>query len=103
MSAALRRGRWQGGGAADSTDVRQGATNAASGILIELLSSSTCNNVVPTHKNRERTSFALRPLKLMRSRLAQYALRVRAGKMLTKYRAPYIYALILTLLHCQIY
>jgi hypothetical protein len=34
----MRRGRWQGWGAADSTDVQQGATNAASGILIELLS-----------------------------------------------------------------
>ena len=61
MSAAKRRGRWQGGDAADSTEVRQGGDaedstqvrqggdaedgtevrqgvpNAASGILIELL------------------------------------------------------------------
>ncbi len=38
MSDAKRRGRWVGGGAADSTDVRQGAPNTASGILIEPLS-----------------------------------------------------------------
>jgi hypothetical protein len=38
MSAAKRRGRWQGGAAAGSTQVRQGVPNAASGILIELLS-----------------------------------------------------------------
>ena len=37
MSIARRCGRWQDGGAADSTDVRQGDTNAASGILIERL------------------------------------------------------------------
>ncbi len=38
MSAAKRRDRWQGGDTADSTEVRQGGTNAASGMLIELLS-----------------------------------------------------------------
>ena len=37
MSAAKRLGRWQGGGAADSTQVRQGVPSAASGILLELL------------------------------------------------------------------
>ena len=40
MSIARRCGRWQDGGAADSTDVRQGDTNAASGILIELLNNN---------------------------------------------------------------
>jgi hypothetical protein len=33
MSAAKRRGRWQGGGATDSTQIRQGVPNAVSGIL----------------------------------------------------------------------
>lgn len=37
MSIAKRCGRWQGGGAADSTNVRQGDSNAASGILLEFL------------------------------------------------------------------
>jgi hypothetical protein len=37
MSAAKRLGRWQGGGAADSAQVRQGVHYAASGILLELL------------------------------------------------------------------
>lgn len=43
MSVAERRGRWQGGDAADSTDVRQGDPNAASGILIEPLNSDTAH------------------------------------------------------------
>jgi hypothetical protein len=38
MSDAKRRGRWLGGGDADSTDVRQVTPNNASGILIEPLS-----------------------------------------------------------------
>ena len=37
MSVAERRGRWQGGGAADSAVVRQGEPNAGSGILIKPL------------------------------------------------------------------
>ena len=37
MSIARRCGHWQDRGAADSADVRQGDTNAASGILMELL------------------------------------------------------------------
>ena len=37
MSAAMRRSHWQGGDAADSTNVRQDDPNAVSGILIELL------------------------------------------------------------------
>ncbi len=41
MSVAERRGRWQGGGAADSTGVRQGDPNAGSGILIEPLNHCT--------------------------------------------------------------
>ena len=45
MSVAERRDRWQGGGAADSTDVRQGDPNAASGILIEPLSPDTAHKL----------------------------------------------------------
>jgi hypothetical protein len=37
MSVAKRRGRWQGGGAEDSSAVRQGDLNAGSGILIKTL------------------------------------------------------------------
>ena len=37
-SAAMRCGRWQDRGTAGNRDVQQGAPNAASGILIELLS-----------------------------------------------------------------
>lgn len=37
MSVAKRRGRWQGGVAANSTDVRQGDLNADSDVLIETL------------------------------------------------------------------
>ena len=40
MSAAKQRGRWQGGDAADSAEVWQGAPNAASGILIAPLNRS---------------------------------------------------------------
>ncbi len=40
MSTAKRCGRWQGGGVADSTDVRQDATNTASGILIDGMDAS---------------------------------------------------------------
>ncbi len=50
MSAAKRRGRWQGGDTADSTDDRQGGTNAASGMLIELLKTESLKrqaNLVP--------------------------------------------------------
>lgn len=37
MSVAKRRGRWQGGGAAETTDALQGDLNAGSVVLIETL------------------------------------------------------------------